>query len=78
MGLDYNPKYKLDNGRLREAGAVRVHEMLEEGRTHKEIARELEISIGTVYNIRKGYSWGHVLVDRTRAREQAAKAKAGQ
>jgi DNA invertase Pin-like site-specific DNA recombinase len=55
---------KAPNGRLREAGAVRIHELVESGRTYQEVAILLGISIGTVYNVNTGRTWAFVKADR--------------
>lgn len=48
---------KTPNGRLREAGARAVLERRKDGKTYQEIATEIGISIGTVYNICTGRTW---------------------
>jgi hypothetical protein len=60
---------KAPNGRLREAGAVRIHQMREAGKTYQEIAEEMKISIGTVYNVMNGRTWAFVKADRDAQRE---------
>ena len=43
---------------------MRIHELCESGRTYQEVAEEMKISIGTVYNVRTGRTWGFVKADR--------------
>jgi hypothetical protein len=50
--------YKTPKGRLRENGARRVLELRAGGWTYDKISRELSLSLGTVYRICKGRTWG--------------------
>lgn len=49
--------YKTPRGKLRESGARRILELRKTGRTYQQIAEEMRVSIGTVYNICKGRTW---------------------
>lgn len=50
---------KTPAGRLREAGARRILAMRAQDPkpTYQQIAYELEVSIGTVFNVCKGRTW---------------------
>jgi len=58
--------YKAPNGRLRESGVIRVLELRSAGGdlrgawTYERIAREVGVSLGTVYRICKGRTWKHI------------------
>lgn len=62
-------KYKSSKNRLREAGAHRVHELCESGMTYQQVAAELGVSMGTVYNIKNGITWGFVKAEREAAKK---------
>jgi hypothetical protein len=49
--------YKTPQGRLRETGARRVLELRAEHWTYEKIARELGVSLGTVFRICTGRTW---------------------
>lgn len=66
MSIPLSDVYKAPNGRLREAGAHRIHELCENGNTYQQVAEVLEISIGTVYNVRTGKTWGFVKEERAK------------
>lgn len=65
--------YKTSTGRLTLAGVTRIHELLESGKTYDFVAQAMNVAVGTVYNVKTGRTWGMVLVERVRARENAAK-----
>lgn len=56
--------YKTSKGRLREAGVHRIHDLVDGGMTYQKAAEEMGVSLGTVYNIRNGITWGDVLAER--------------
>jgi hypothetical protein len=51
---------KTPSGRLREAGARKILELRAQPSppTYHEIANMLGVSIGTVFNVTKGRTWG--------------------
>lgn len=54
----FNVKTKTPNGRLREDGARAILADRAAKLTYQEIATKHGVSIGTVYNIVKGRTWG--------------------
>lgn len=49
---------KAPNGRLREDTVREIRNLRAAGQTYQAIAEKCGISIGTVYNICKGNTWG--------------------
>lgn len=60
--------------RLEYPDVVKIHEMLESGKSCKDVAKKFGVTLATIYNIRLGHTWGMVLVERVRARERAEAA----
>jgi DNA invertase Pin-like site-specific DNA recombinase len=50
--------YKTPSGRLTEAGAKAIRELRKTGKTYREIAKLLDITVGTVYNVCTKRTWG--------------------
>jgi len=48
---------KTPAGRLREMGARQIWKRRNEGASYKQIAEELQISVGAVCHVLKGRSW---------------------
>lgn len=53
-----NERFKSPSGRLREAGALHILELRAAKKTYQEIAAALDVSIGTVFNVCTGRTWG--------------------
>ena len=49
---------KKVSGRLTEEGVREVRRRRAEGQTYQQIATEMGVSLGTVYNIVKKRTWG--------------------
>lgn len=54
---------KTSAGRLRENGARLILQLRKDGRTYQEIAGQLAVSIGTVFNVCKGRTWSWLRED---------------
>lgn len=50
--------YKAPSGKLREDGVREVRRRRENKETYQQIANSMGVSIGTVYNVCKGKTWG--------------------
>lgn len=68
--------YKWSNGRLREEGVERIHDLCESGMTYQKIAEALQICSGTVYNVVNGRTWPEVKARRD-AKKQALTLSGG-
>ena len=62
-------RWKTDKNRLREAGAIRIHELVESGMTYQATAAAVGVSMGTVYNVVHGITWGFLLEERRKLRD---------
>lgn len=49
---------KTPAGRLREEGVREIRERRAKGETYQSIATAMGVSIGTVYNVCTGKTWG--------------------
>ena len=70
--------YKDAKGRATLSAAHRVHDLYDAGLSTKQVAASTGLSGAVVSKIREGYSFGFVLVNRTRAREKAEEMSHGQ
>ena len=53
-----NMNIKTPNGRLREDGVREIRQRRAKGETYQKIATALGVSLGTVYNVCSGKTWG--------------------
>lgn len=60
--------FKAPNGRLREDGAIHIHELVESGMTYQKVAEVMGVAVATVYNIRTGRTWKFILDARVAAK----------